>query len=127
MATFVSTTVARRSGGNTIFLPKVIESGIGQLSESSTFESVSPRLTISSRRTGGNRRVTRLRVAIPQVDNTNASVPSVVRSAFIDLTLTVPDGFAQADVNDLVGFIEKLTASGLVNINAVLVNGEGVY
>lgn len=127
MATFVSTTVARRSGGNTIFLPKVIESGIGQLSESSTFESVSPRLTISSRRTGGNRRVTRLRVAIPQVDNTNASVPSVVRSAFIDLTLTVPDGFAQADVNDLVGFIEKLTASGLVNINAILVNGEGVY
>lgn len=127
MATFVSTTVARRSGGNTIFLPKVIESGIGQLSESSTFESVSPRLTISSRRTGGNRRVTRLRVAIPQVDNTNASVPNVVRSAFIDLTLTVPDGFAQADVNDLVGFIEKLTASGLVNINAILVNGEGVY
>lgn len=127
MATFVSTTLARRVGGSTVFAPKVIEGGIGYLAESGLFESITPRITVSSRRTSGNRRVTRVRVAIPQVDDTNADVPSVVRSAFADLTLTVPDGYPVSDVNDIVGFIEKLCATSVTNFNAILVNGEGVY
>lgn len=127
MATFVSTTLARRAGGNTVFGPKVIEGGIGQLAESGDFESITPRITVSSRRTSGNRRVTRIRVAIPQVDNTNVNVPTVSRTAFADLTLTVPDGYPQSYVNDIVGFVEKLCATSVTNFNAILVNGEGVY
>ena len=128
MATFITTTLAKRSTGNTVFSPSTIEGGVGLLSNNAgTFTASAEKLTVSSKRVSGNKRVTRLRITVPQVDDSNPDVPRFVREAVAELVLTIPDGMLQADVNDLVGYVEKACASTVVNLNAILVNGEGVY
>lgn len=127
MATLVATTLATRSGGNTVFNPRGDIDGVGRLSVDGTFQNQNPSLTMSTKRTRGGRRVTQLRFAAPLVDDTNPDVPVVKSSAFVDVIVTVPDGFPTARVNDLVGWVEKGTATAITNLNAVLVNGEGVW
>lgn len=127
MATLVTTTLAKRSSGSTIFAPMGIENGVGKLAESGSFQRMSPLMTISAKHTAGSRRVSQLRFSLPQVDATNPGNPVVVRTAFIDVSITVPDGYPAALANDLVGYAEKALASTVVNIDALLVKGEGVY
>lgn len=128
MATFITTTLAKRSTGNTVFSPSTIEGGVGLLSNNAgTFTASAEKLSISSKRVSGNKRVTRMRIVVPQVDDSNPAVPRFVREAVAELVLTVPDGMARTDVDNLVGYVEKACASAVTNLNAILVNGEGVY
>lgn len=127
MATLVSTALARRSGGTTTFAPLGVYGGVGQLAESATFQRLSPQLTMSAKRTSGGRRISQVRFAIPQVDVTDAANPVLIRTGFVDVIITVPDGYPSANVNDLVGYVEKGTATAVTNLNALLVSGEGVY
>lgn len=128
MATFVSTTLAKRSGTNTVFGPQTIEAGVGTLAESGSFQSgYSHRFTMSSRRSGGNKRITRLKFAVPLLDVTNPSIPIKISECTAELVVNVPDGTPTANVNDLIGYVGAACATGVTNLNAVLVTGEGVY
>lgn len=128
MATFVTTTLTKRSGTSTVFSPGTIESGVGTLYDNSaTSQAFGARLVLSAKRQGSGRRVSRIRVTVPQVDKTNPDVPRLVREGFAELTVSVPDGMAAADVNDLVGYIQAAATASLANLNDILVNGTGVY
>lgn len=127
MATLVATTLATRSGGSITFNPRGADSGVGRLSVDGTFQNQTPSLTMSTKRTRGGRRVTQVRFAAPQVDVTDVNNPILINSAFVDVIVTVPDGYPTSKVNDLVGWVEKGTAAAITNLNSVLVNGEGVW
>lgn len=127
MATLVTTTLARRSAGTTSFTPLGIENSIGYLGESGAFQRQSPTMTISKKTSAGNRRTSQVRFSLPQVDTTNVVNPTVVRTATVDVIVTVPDGYPTASVNDLVGWAEKALAGSVTNVNDLLVNGAGVF
>lgn len=126
MATFISTTLTKRTGATTtVFAPgTILPDGTGQLLASGSIAGLVPQLELSSRRSANARR-TRVSVTLPQF---SAVEPNVVlyRPRAV-LELYVPDGTLQTDVNDLVGYLNAATATGLTNLNAILVNGEGVY
>lgn len=128
MATFVATTLARRSGGTMAFSPRDIAGGVGVLRNvSGLYEGLAPSMSLSVKRQTNNRRTSRMKIVVPQVDDSNPDAPILKREAFAELVISVPDGMLVADVNDLVGYIEKATATAVTNLNAILVNGEGVY
>lgn len=129
MATFVSTTLARRTGATTtIFNPLGIDGGLGTLADTTlASQRLSNNITVSSKRSGSNKRVTRIRVSVPLVDSSNPAVPVLVSTAFADLIITVPDGTPTANVNDLSGYCEKVFASATTNFNDLIVNGQGVW
>lgn len=126
MATMVSTTLAKRSGSNTVFTPKGVFNRVGLLASPATFAEQSHTMEIKAERPG-SRRVSRVRFTIPQLDTSNADNPKVVRSGWAEVTVSIPDGFPVASINDLVGYIEKATAAAVTNVNDLLVNGDGVY
>lgn len=129
MATFVSTTLTRRTGASTtVFNPLGIDGGLGTLGDTSVSnQRLGASVTMSSKRTGSNKRITRVRVSVPLVDSSNPAVPVLVSAAYADIALTVPDGTPTANINDLVGYCEKVFASATANFNSLLVNGEGVW
>lgn len=127
MATLVQTTLARRAGGSTIFTPMGVENGIGLLAETGTFQKQNPSMTISKKTSGGGRRTSQVRFALPQVDVSVPARPVVIRTATLDVIVTVPDGYPSTLTNDLVGWAEKALATGVTNIDDLLVDGVGVY
>lgn len=126
MATFVSTTLTKRTGATTtVFTPTTIQpDGTGVLFSAGLAAGLGTRLEISSARSGNGRKA-RVYVQIPQL--TAVAPYSVVSRPAGYVDLWIPDGTAQSDVNDLVGYINALTASGLTNLNDILVSGAGVY
>lgn len=128
MATFVPTTLTKRTGATTtVFSPAVIASNVGRLRAPGTVSGFVPELTLRSVRSGNNSRKTTMRIQIPQVESLGVSVPFLKSLPWGEVNLWIPDGTLQTDVNDLVGYINAATATGVTNLNAILVNGEGVY
>lgn len=124
MATFTSTTLTKRTGATTsVFVPQGIEGGLGTFRVSSTQTDFGPWMTAQSMFNNGSRR-TKVRVCVPQLDTTGLVQLS---KPYAELYMFVPSGTKQTDVNDLVGYINALSASGLTNFNDILVNGAGVY
>lgn len=126
MATFVSTTLAKRTGATTtVFAPATIQpNGSGLLLASGAIAGLTPFLELGSRRSA-NARHTRVSVGIPQLDP--VSTTTVLFRPRATLELYIPDGTLQSDVNDIVGYINAATATALTNLNSLLVVGEGVY
>lgn len=129
MATFVSTTLAKRTGATTtIFSPMGIDGGVATLADASAaYQRLGSNITMSSKRTGNNKRITRIRVSIPLVDQSPSGVPFHVSSAVADISITVPDGTPNSNINDLAGYVEKIFASATTNFNDLIVDGEGVW
>ncbi len=124
MATFVTTTLTKRTGATTtVFSPSGFQNRIGYLRAPGTLTFLTPTLTMSSETSPSGRR-TQVRVTIPQLSADGLSVTSRP-SGLIDLF--IPEGTLQTDVNDLVGYLNALSATGLANANDLLVNGIGVY
>lgn len=124
MATFVSTTLTKRTGDTTtVFLPGVINSGIGTLFEASTLAGLGSSVSLMSRRSAITRH-TGMTIRVPMLTDDELSV---LRFAQAKLELIVPDGMLQTQVDDLVGYVNAATASGLSNLNKIFVVGEGVY
>ena len=131
MATFVSTTLGKRTGSTTtVFLPVMIEPNrVGKLYPGgATLSGISPELRVSTSTNSGARR-TRVRVTIPQLETEGGSLDrAYVKSRpFGEISLYIPEGTLQTDVNDIVGYLSSATSSGLVNLNDILVNGIAVY
>lgn len=126
MATFISTTLAKRTGATTtVFAPATIQpNGSGLLLASGAIAGLTSFIEIGSRRSATARH-TRVSIGIPQLDPVNTT--TVRYRPRISLEMYIPDGTLQTDVNDLVGYLNAATASGLANLNSLLVVGEGVY
>lgn len=127
MPTFISTTLAKRTGAtNTVFSPLGIDGSVGTLADvTAANQRLGSSLTMSQKR-GNARRTTTVRVFVPLVD-TSGSIPVLKSVATAELSIVVPDGTPTANVNDLVGYLEKVCASATTNFNSLLVNGEGVW
>lgn len=124
MATFITTTLSRRTGAtSTIFSPMEMSNDVGWLRESATLSGFGPYLTMKQSYAGNARRTT-VRVGVPQLD---ADGKMVLHRPLGSLELFIPNGTLQTDVDDIVGYLNALTASGITNFNDLLVNGVGVY
>lgn len=124
MATFVSTTLAKRTGATTtVFAPGITAANAGTLFESSALAGFGRQLTIAASRSPNMRRSSLL-VRVPMLSDDGLSV---LRYAQARLDVMVPDGMIQTDVDDLIGYINSGTAVGTTNLNDLLVNGHGVY
>jgi hypothetical protein len=124
MATFVTTTLTKRTGATTtVFSPMTIE-GYGKLLAPATYVAISPELRMLANRQKGIRR-TQVRVSVPQTNG--LTPPAVTFVPYGQIELFIPDGTLQTDVNDIVGYLNALTATALTNLNSLLVVGEGVY
>jgi len=129
MATFVATTLDKRTGATTtVFSPYVVEKdGMGRLkAPSATFAHLAPELALKSWRTGNGRRAI-VQVAIPQVTVDSDGLPTRRSTISAKLEIYVPDSAVQTDVDDIVGYVESALSSSLANVDDILVNGVGVY
>lgn len=126
MATFINTTLTRRTGATTtVFVPATISSkGVGELVASSAYAGQGPSIKVSSSRETNVRR-TKVRITVPQLDG--ETPPTVLARPYAELSLVIPDGTLQSDIDDLVGYLNAATASSLTNFDDILVEGVGVY
>lgn len=124
MATFVSTTLTKRTGsGNTVFTPAQITDGVGFLYAPASIAGLGAQLSMKQIRNAGGRRTT-VQVRVPQLSTQEPS--QVLYLPYGKIDLWIPDGTLQTDVNDIVGYLNALTASGLTSMNNLLVTGEAV-
>lgn len=124
MATFISTVLAKRTGATTTtFTPTGISGGVANFRAPATLAWYGPYLTASQFLNGIDRR-TKVRVGIPQMSTDGLMVRA---RPYGEISMFVPEGTLQTDVNDLVGYMNALTATGLTNFNDILVAGSGVY
>jgi hypothetical protein len=124
MATFVDTTLTKRTGATTtVFEPRGIDNGVAYLRSAADYSFAGHYLTVSQKVANTSRR-TVVRVGIPQLDSSGLVVLS---KPFAQLEMFIPEATKQSDVNDLVGYLNALTATGLTNFNDILVEGVGIY
>jgi hypothetical protein len=124
MATFIQTTLDKRTGATTTaFDPMGISGGVATMRASSAYTWLGRSITLSSLNTGNARR-TKVRVNIPQVASDGVTVTS---RPWAQIELFVPEGVAADDVNDLVGYIESFCSDSLTNADDILVGGVGIY
>lgn len=123
MATFTSTTLTKRTGATTtIFEPSAIDGGWSYFRASGAQALNGP--SIRCRQSVNDRsRRTDVRVAIPQLDSNGL----IISRPAIDLSMYVPSGADNDQINDLVGYLNALTASSLTNFDSFLVEGVGMY
>lgn len=120
MATFVSTTLTKRTGATTsVFAPREE----GRLAVSGSVAGFERDCYLQSNMGSSGRR-TKVRFTIPRLD---ADGLIVLDRAWLSVDLWVPNGTQVDSVNDLVGYANSFTASALSNANDILVNGIGIY
>lgn len=123
MSTFVSTTLTKRTGATTtVFTPSGIDSGFGYFRASGTHALNGPSLRVEQKVRDSYRR-TSVRVLVPQLDSDGR----IISRPAADMSLYVPAGALQTDVDDIVGYLNALTASSLTHFNEILVDGVGLY
>lgn len=131
MATFIDTTLTRRSKADkVIFSPRVKDGRVGYLEVNGNFQGLGNRMSMSSTLSSAKKRTTSVKFYVPlnrTVASGETQVPLLISTAVATLTIEVPDGTPTSDVNDLVGFVNGFTAATLANGNDLLVNGVGVY
>lgn len=124
MATFASTTLTKRTGATTtVFTPAQITDGIGYLYGPATIAGLGAMLSMKQVRNASGRRTT-VQISVPQMSTVEPS--QVLFRPYGKIDLWIPDGTLQTDVNDIVGYLNAYTASGLTLGNNLLVNGEAV-
>lgn len=123
MSTFTSTTLTKRTGATvTDFSPAGIDSGFGYFRASGTHALNGPSIRVEQKVRDTYRRSS-IRLLVPQLDTDGR----IVSRPAADLSLYVPAGTLQTDVNDIVGYLNALTDSSLTNFNQILVDGVGLY
>ena len=131
MATFISTTLTKRSkAANAVFSPRVKDGRVGYLEVNGNYQGLGDRMSMSSTLSSAKKRTTTVKFYVPlnrTVASGDSQVPLLVSTAVATLTIEVPDGTPTNDVNDLVGYVNGFTATALANGNDLLVNGVGVY
>jgi hypothetical protein len=127
MATFISTTLDKRTGATTsVFAPSSKQGDHGILAVAGTYAGLTPELRISSRVAGNGTRTAKVRITVPQIE-ASGDFPIVKSRPYIEATLVVPVGTLATDVDDLVGYLNDALSTGTTNINDLMVGGVGVY
>jgi hypothetical protein len=125
MATFISTVLTQRTGATTkTFTPTGISNGIGTFRDASATYSWLGSFLTARQSNQGNRRLTSVRVTVPQLD---ADGLQVLSRPYGQIELYIPEGTLQTDVNDIVGYLNALSATSLTNFDDIFVDGSGVF
>lgn len=123
MSTFTSTTLTKRTGATTtVFDPSGLDGSFGFFRASGSYSLTGPSIRVEQKVKDTYRR-TAVRVLLPQLD---ADGRIVARPA-ADLSLYIPAGTLATDIDDIVGYVNALTATSLSNFDDILVNGVGLY
>lgn len=123
MSTFTSTTLTKRTGATTtVFDPAGLDSGFAFLRASGTHVLNGPSIRIEQKVRDTYRR-TSIRVLVPQLDSDG----KIISRPAADLSVYAPAGALATDIDDIVGYINALTATSLTNFDSILVDGVGVY
>jgi len=123
MSTFVSTTLTKRTGATTtVFDPSGLDGSYGYFRASGSSALTGPSIRVEQKVKDSFRR-TAVRLVIPQLD----SEGRIMYRPAIDLSVYVPQGTASSDVNDMIGYMNALTATSLSNFDEILVDGIGLY
>lgn len=123
MSTFVSTVLTKRTGATTTtFSPSGLDGSFGYFRASGTHALNGASIRVEQKVKDTFRR-TAVRILVPQLDSDG----NITSRPAMDIALYVPAGALLTDVNDIVGYANALTATGLSNFNDILVNGVGMY
>lgn len=128
MATFIATTLTKRTGATTtVFSPSDVDkNGWHHLLAAATYAQYARRISIKSDRVSNGRRAF-LELGIPQVTVDADGKPTKRGAIMCRTELYVPDGALLTDVDDVVGYLHAATNSSMTNIDDFLVNGVGAY
>jgi hypothetical protein len=122
-----------KSDGSTLvkFTPRNIQGGVAKLASSTGVAIADPIMTISNSQTAGGRQKVVVKIAVPVVqDNVVSGVarPTVVRTAYADVTLSFDGTSSRRERLDMTSFISDLMArGGQAQITAVVGDNEGLY
>jgi hypothetical protein len=106
-----------------VFVPAASKSG-HVLREVNTTEGFGPSIELASKVTGNNVRIVTYNFRVPQIASGGETI---LREVKAELKLFVPFGSLQSDVDDIVGYVNGMTASGTTNSNDILVGGVGIF
>lgn len=124
MATFVQTTLTKRTGATTtVFNVSTRQGNTYRWGASASVFGHERYIEASSVGNASGRR-TKVRVGIPQIDTASESILSKPWGL---VDLYIPGGTALTDIDDIVGYLHALTASGLTNFDDILVNSVGIF
>lgn len=123
MATFIDTTLTKRSGTTTIFNPSGKSNNVATFRESSSTYGHGAYMTVQSKWSANSRR-TKVAITVPTIDSNGENI---IGRPTIEINMYVPEGTSATDIDDLVGYAEAMCASALANANDILVDGVGVY
>lgn len=114
---------------NHTFTPRDIVSNVGAVVESSGVPVGDNRFTISLRQVNNRYKAT-IQFSVPVVQNqtiNGITTPTVVRTAFADLTFTFDAQSTTAERNDFVGMLASALAPTKTLVNDTVVGLQGVY
>jgi len=116
---------------NHTFVPRDIVNGVGTVTETNGVPVGEPRLSVSLRRTSQNGKYKgELKLAVPVVANqivNGVTVPTVVRTAFADLTVTFDPLSTEQERKDIIGMLQSSLDASKVLVNDTFVKLQGVY
>lgn len=112
------------------FKPRTIEGGVATLAESSGTPLGESRVTLSQARTQTGRVKPVIKVMVPVVQDAvinGVSRPTVVRTAYADITFNFDGSSSTQERKDLVAMIASLLAGTQAMTQSYLVDLEGLY
>jgi hypothetical protein len=115
---------------NLTFVPRDVDTtGVGTVVNNAGTPIGEKRCTVSMKKRN-NRYQGEVRLTLPVVATetiNGVSAPKVVRTAYVNLSVTWDEKSTQQERTDAIGLLSSGLATGKVLINDALVNLEGVY
>lgn len=114
---------------NLTFVPRDSEGGVGVVVNNAGTPIGEKRCSVSMKHTG-SRYKGEVRLVLPVVATetiNGISVPKVVRTAFVNLSVSFDESSTEQERTDAIGLLSSGLATSKVLINDALVKLEGVY
>lgn len=115
---------------NHTFVPRDIENGVATVVETSGVPIGNNTLSISMRKNGAGKYRGTLRTAFPVVQTqtiNGVASPVVVRTAYVETTVTFDERSTQQERADAIGMHESALLASKVLVNDTFVKLEGIY
>jgi hypothetical protein len=114
---------------NLTFVPRGIESGVGETVNNAGTPIGEKRFTVSMKQTG-KRFKGEVRLVLPVVVTetiNGVSSPKVVRTGYVNLSTSFDETSTEQERTDAIGMMSSALATSKVLVNDALVKNEGVY
>lgn len=112
------------------FIPRDIVANVGTVVETSGVPIGDNRVTINLARTSNGRYKARAQFTFPVVETATINgidTPTVVRTAYAELHLTVDQTSSESERNNIMGMLEDACKGSSTLVNDVFVKLQGVY